>query len=541
MMVPDEGAADEPSVHPRGGERDIPRVVAGIGRAGALRTTIARDAGFLALSLAAMALLVFLFHGPLGITSPTTAALGLLLVVLGAATVSTLWVASVASVVAVLAFNYFFLPPVGTFAIADPHNWIALIAFLAVAVIASQLSAAAKDRTRDAVARRLEVSRLFDLSRDILLTTESDGALPVLAQHVARRFELETVAICVPTDTGWALYQGGERGVEPTTDQLDKAMAQLRGTLEFDARRRMYGGQIEVSLANGRAARLVPLRLGTRPIGLLATDAGGLDPGVLDALGGVVAIAIERAHFLTEREAAATLKQRADLAATLLASLSHDLRTPLTAIRVAVANLDEPALGADERRSQSHLALQEIDRLNRLFQDILDMARIDAAAITPERQWVTPADLIDAAIQYAGTVVSKRTLQIEADGDTEIEIDPRLTSGALAHLLENAAHYSPREAPIEIRGWVAAAGLQLTVRDRGPGLDPAELDHLFEPFFRGDSARRHTSGTGMGLAITRGLLAAEGGRVWGENAAGGGTCFTIAVPSRSRAVTVGGA
>lgn len=540
-MVPEEGAADEPSVHPRGVERDVPTVVAGVGRAGTLRTTIARDAGFLALSLAAMAVLVFLFHRLFGITTPTTAALGLLLVVLGAATVSTLWVAIVTSVVAVLAFNYFFLPPVGTFAIADPHNWIALIAFLAVAVIASQLSAAAKDRTRDAVARRQEVSRLFDLSRDILLTTESDGALPVLAQHVARRFELETVAICVPTDTGWALYQGGEQGVEPTTDQLDKAMAQLRGTLEFDARRRMYGGQIEVSLANGRAARLVPLRLGTRPIGLLATDAGGLDPGVLDALGGVVAIAIERAHFLTEREAAATLKQRADLAATLLASLSHDLRTPLTAIRVAVANLDEPALGADERRSQSHLALQEIDRLNRLFQDILDMARIDAAAITPERQWVTPADLIDAAIQYAGTVVSKRTLQIEADGDTEIEIDPRLTSGALAHLLENAAHYSPPEAPIEIRGWVAGDSVQLTVRDRGPGLDPAELDHLFEPFFRGDSARRHTSGTGMGLAITRGLLAAEGGRVWGENAPGGGTCFTIAVPSRSRAVTVGGA
>ena len=104
---------------------------------------------------------------------------------------------------------------------------------------------------------------------------------------------------------------------------------------------------------------------------------------MLDALGGVVAIAIERAHFLTEREAAGALKQRADLSAALLASLSHDLRTPLTAIRVAVANLDEPALGADERRSQRQLALHEIDRLNRVFQDILDMARIDAAAITP--------------------------------------------------------------------------------------------------------------------------------------------------------------
>jgi two-component system, OmpR family, sensor histidine kinase KdpD len=516
-------------------------VGAGTGRARTLRKTVAREAGFLALSLATMAALVVLFKGPLGITTPTTAALGLLLVVLGAATLSTLWVAIVSSVVAVLAFNFFFLPPVGTFTIADPQNWIALFAFLAVAVIASQLSAAAKDRAREAVARRQEVSRLFDLSRDILLTTESDGALPVLAQHVARRFELETVAICVPADTGWALYQGGERGVEPTTDQLDEAMARLRGTLEFDARRRMYGGQTEVSLADGQAARLVPLRLGTRPIGLLATDGASLDPGVLDALGGVVAIAIERAHFLTEREAADALKQRAELAGALLASLSHDLRTPLTAIRVAVGNLSEPALVAEERHSQSRLALQEIDRLNRLFQDILDMARIDAAAITPERQWVTPADVIDAAIQYAGTVVSNRTLQIEADADTEVQIDPRLTSGALAHLLENAAHYSPPETPIEIKGWIAGDGIQLMVRDHGTGLDPAELDHLFERFFRGDGARRHTFGTGMGLAITRGLLAAEGGRVWGENAAGGGARFTIAVPSRSRAVTGEGA
>src|SRR6185436_13069146 len=98
----------------------------------------------------------------------------------------------------------------------------------------------------------------------------------------------------------------------------------------------------------------------------------------------------------------------------------------------------------------SHLALLEIDRLNRLFQDILDMARIDAAAITPERQWVTPADLVDAAIQYAGSVVSSRTLQIEADADAEIEIDPRLTSGALAHLRENSDHSLLRGAPTEI-------------------------------------------------------------------------------------------
>ena len=239
---------NESSVRARAGDRDEPGMPRGVGRVRTLGPTVARDAGYLTLCLAAMAGLVFLFHGPFGITTPTTAALALLLVVLGAATLSRLWVAIVSSVVAVFVLNFFFLPPLGTFTIADPEDWAGLFAFLAVAVIASKLSAAAKDRTRDAVARRQEVGRLFDLSRDILLTTESDGALPVLAQHVARRFELETVAICVPTDKGWTLYQGGERGVEPSHDQLDEAMARLKGNLEFDARQRMYVGQTDVSL-----------------------------------------------------------------------------------------------------------------------------------------------------------------------------------------------------------------------------------------------------------------------------------------------------
>ena len=243
---------NESSVRARARERDTAGMPAGTARPRTRGAIVARDAGFLALSLAAMAGLVFLFHGPLGITTPTTAALALLLVVLGAATLSRLWVAIVSSVVAVFVLNFFFCRRSWTFTIADPEDWAGLFAFLAVAVIASKLSAAAKDRTREAVARRQEVSRLFDLSRDILLTTESDGALPVLAQHVARRFELETVAICVPTDKGWTLYQGGERGVEPTTDQLDQAMARLKGTLEFDARQRMYGGQTDVSLADAR-------------------------------------------------------------------------------------------------------------------------------------------------------------------------------------------------------------------------------------------------------------------------------------------------
>jgi K+-sensing histidine kinase KdpD len=332
--------------------------------------------------------------------SSTTVALALLLIVLGTATLGRLRIAIAVSVVAMLTLNFFFLPPVGTFTIADPQNWVALFVFLAVAVIASQLSAAAQDRAREAIARRNDVMRL-----------------------------------------------------------------------------------------------------------------------------------------LAERDAAELARQKAELAATLLASLSHDLRTPLTAIRVAVENLlgDLPA---DERRLQAGAAMTELDRLTRLFQDILDMARIDAGAINIDHQWVSAADVVDAAVAHVRHAFEERQLRVDADAETEVEIDPRLASVALAHLLENAAQYSPADREILAEARVEQDGLHVSVTDYGPGLDPNELDHLFERFYRGRTGRQATFGTGMGLSITRGLLAAAGGRVWAENVQGAGARFSIVVPGPVRVSTV---
>ena len=501
------------------------------------RPTFVRSArGVLTHALGNLAAIAAVVEGLrlLNVENPTTAALLLLLVVLGAATISGIWIATAISVVAMLALNYFFLPPVGTFTIADPQNWVALVVFLVVAGIANQLSSTSQTRARDAIDRRLEVSRLFDLSRDILLTTDIEAALPSLAQHIARRFEIQSVAIAVPEQIAWSLHQGGLVEVSPSDQQLNEAFARQRGVLEYDARSRTYGGHAEVSTADGLRATLVPLRLGTRTVGLLATQAGVLEAGTLDAVAGVVAIAIERVHFLRERRTADTHRQRADLASTLLASLSHDLRTPLTAVRLAVTNLERPdAVGAD-RIGQAQLALTEIDRLNRVFEDILDMARIDAAAITLERDWVTPADIVDAAVARLGRLLDDRALVIDASGGFTVELDPRLTSSALAHLIENAVQYSEAGAPVELRGEATSEGLHLVVRDHGPGIHPDDVCHLFDRFFRGRAARRHAVGTGMGLAITRGLLAAQGGRVWGENASGGGAQFSIVVPGTVR-------
>ena len=306
--------------------------------------------------------------------SPTTAALALLLVVLGAATQGRLRVATSVSLIATLAFNFFFIPPIHTLTVADTQNWVALFVFLIVAIIASNLSAAAQERAREA--------------------------------------------------------------------------------------------------------------------------------------------------------------QRADLASTLLASLSHDLRTPLTAIKVAMENLGEE-LPRAEREAQATAAATEIDRLTRLIEDILAMARIDAAAIDVERQWVTPADIVDAATAYARHALDGRPLRVNADEDREIELDPRLVSVALAHLLENGARYSPPTTPIIVSARVGARELRVTVSDFGPGLDAEELEHLFERFYRGRAARQ-TTGTGMGLSIARGLLAAAGGTVSAEDVPGTGARFSIVVPGSVR-------
>ena len=471
--------------------------------------------------------------------SPATASLAYLLIVLFVAAYADRWVAIATSIAAMLGFNFFFLPPVGTFTIADPQNWVALVAFLAVSIVASNLSASARAKATDAMERRRELSRLFDLTRDILLTTEQDGAIDAVARHVARRFGLQVVAICLAESSGtWRVHHGGELAPPIDAEQLSQIYAKARGVLEFDARTRAYSGHRAVDAGTTAPLMVAPIRLGTEPIGLLVTDADALEPGTRDAVAGIVAIAIERNQFLEERRQSELARQRAELSSALLASLSHDLRTPLTAIRTAVTNLDAEWLDAPQRRGQARVALEQIGRLQRLFDEILDMARIEARSVHADRSWVTPADIIEAAVTYAGASLEAHQLRIDASADVAVEIDPRLTSSALAHLLENAAAYSPSGSAIDVRGWTDGGGLRLSVRDHGAGLAPEEVEHLFEPFYRGTRARQTAAGTGMGLAFTRGLLAVEDGRVWGENASSGGAQFSIVVPANVRQMAV---
>jgi two-component system sensor histidine kinase KdpD len=245
---------------------------------------------------------------------------------------------------------------------------------------------------------------------------------------------------------------------------------------------------------------------------------------------------MERAQFLEERKSAELTRQSEELKTALLASLGHDLRTPLTAIRVAASNVKAPWLTPEDRAEQSDLILAEAERLTRLFQNILDMARIDAGAIASESRWAHPSEIIAAARDQVEHTLQLHHLQVNVDPDVPVRLDPRLTATAVAHLLENAAQYAPADSIISVNARVTDEGLVVQVRDHGPGIAPADLPHLFERFYRGAAARSRVSGTGMGLSIARGLLAVENGRVWAENCPDGGAQFTIAVPAAKKEV-----
>jgi two-component system sensor histidine kinase KdpD len=238
--------------------------------------------------------------------------------------------------------------------------------------------------------------------------------------------------------------------------------------------------------------------------------------------------------LVEQRNDAEMARRSAEVKSALVASLSHDLKTPLTAMTLAVGNLAATALTEDQRREQIGIVRTELDRLTRLFHNMIDMASIEARALNAAPDWVQPAEIIEAALRQTAEAVNGR---IEIDGGAErtlVRLDPRLTSAALAHILENAVTYSPAGSPITIAATVTDSTLRIAVRDRGPGLPAGDPDRLFERFHRASGTRPHRFGSGLGLAITRGLLAAEGGRVGAANHPDGGAIFTIEVPGDVR-------
>jgi two-component system sensor histidine kinase KdpD len=345
--------------------------------------------------LGRVALVTLLFTRVVTVSNGATVALAFLLVVLLVAATSRFWAAALTSIAALVCFNFFFIPPVGTLTVADPENWLALAAFLAVSLVGSNLSSAIRERERAAV---------------------------------------------------------------------------------------------------------------------------------------------DRLHLLEERKHAEIARQRDALSSALLASIGHDLRTPLTALRVAATNLQSGHLSEEDRSDQADVVLTEVERLARLFQNILDMARIDARAVAAERRWVHESEIWEAALDQISHSFSRHAIDLTIENDAMVLIDPRLTAAALTRVLENAAKYAPIDTTISVDMRSSAREFTITVSDQGPGIAPDDLPRVFDRFFRGELTGRRVGGTGMGLPIARGLLLAENGSISAENRREGGARVTIVVPASRRAI-----
>ena len=310
------------------------------------------------------------------------------------------------------------------------------------------------------------------------------------------------------------------------------ALAAARARLEFDAHERTYAGHSRIEFPtlapSSGSCRFASAHARS---GSWRSRARRSSQAHATRLAGVTAIAIERTHLLEERKEAEVVRRGAELKSALLASLGHDLKTPLTAVTVAANNLDASWLTHEQRHEQAEIVRAELARLNRLFQDIVDMARIETNAVAAEPEWVQPAEIVEAAARQVERALADHKLEIDAGTEKAlVRLDPRLTSAALAHLLENAGQYSPPGSTITVK--VTLSSDDFSCRARSGRWHCAEtISTICSNASIAESTHASSgSGPGWDLAITRGLLAAEGGRVWAENHPDGGAVFTIAVP-----------
>lgn len=438
----------------------------------------------------------------------TTSALYFLLVVLAAATRWGLPESIFASVAGMLAFNFFFLPPVGTFTVRDPENWVALFAFLVTAVTASQLSSRARHRAQEALLRRNEISKLYELSRALLMEEGSDGPRTSVLRA-------EQVLLAGPI----AFF--------------DAAAGQVYGTLP-DARLSL--SDMSEVVTSGAAltrhgAAIIPVRMGTRVIGSLAATVDGLSLAVLESVAGLLAINYEREAALARAAAAEILRRNEEFKSSLLDGLAHDLKTPLTAIRTCVTRLITiPPRTEEVRQELLSIIDQESVRLQESITDAVELARIESNTLRLDREPCDVAALVAEVVSDSRDEAKGRYVLRVNPGIT-LHIDRGLFRRALAQVLENARKYSSHDSPVEIEAVEAGGAVTIRVLDRGGGIGADELGRVFEKFYRSRKVKDKVEGTGMGLAIARSIVSAHGGTIRAEQRAGGGTVIVFTMRS----------
>jgi two-component system sensor histidine kinase KdpD len=384
------------------------------------------------------------------------------------------------------AFNFFHIPPTGQFTIRDSENWVALGAFLVAAAFVSTLAELGRARAMEADLRRREADLMAELARVLLGRPSVDAALPVAAERIATALELPSAAL-----------QLGE-----APDQPERLALPLSGD-----------GQ----------------RIGTLVV------PGGIDPEALDrvrerlvpGLEALLAAAIDRDALIGATVETEALRRSDDIKTALLRTVSHDLRTPLTAIRAAAEALSSPTITEEDRQELREAIVEDSERLASLVDNLLDLSRLRTGTAEPSRDWTSIEEVIEAAVDDLQLERDRFKLSIDEQLPF-IRADSAQLERAFVNLLSNAARYSG-DAPVSVRAREVSGRLVIRVVDRGPGIPERELGRIFEAFYRGSGSDSY-AGAGLGLAIVRGFVEANGGQVSVESLPGQGTAFVVEFP-----------
>ncbi|MCL4396059.1 MAG: DUF4118 domain-containing protein [Chloroflexi bacterium] len=459
--------------------------------------------------------------------------------------------AILASVMAFLTFDWFFVKPLNSFTIAIPEEWVALLLFLLVAVSTGQLAAALRQRAEVARQREREASVLYDVVR-LMSSPDLHEALHAVAERLRQALSLSAVAIELREDTGaFARAAEGDADAIALIRSSTKPGTQILadGPAPTAARPGKPGRWIRIlpphlpgvsQPAESEPLQVIPVKVGDRRVGRMllvrqagATQASLADDRLLSAAATQLAMAVERARLQREATQAEILRRTDELKSALLNAVSHDLRTPLASILASAGSLRQPDIkwSEEERKQFAEAIEEETIRLNQIVGNLLDLSRIEGGSLRPEKDWYDLGTLVEEVLGRLRPLTAQLCLIVSIPEDLPpILLDYVEIDQVLSNLIENAAKYTKRGTEVEISARRANGELEISVADRGPGIPSVALPHLFEPFFRVARKGPRPKGTGLGLAVAKGLVEAHGGRIWAENRPDGGARFVFTLP-----------
>ncbi|MEZ2332553.1 DUF4118 domain-containing protein [Mesorhizobium sp. RCC_202] len=455
----------------------------------------------------------------------------LLLAVLTAAVTFGLWPALYACFLSALAFNFFFLEPRYTLTIRDPESIVAFAVFLAVAVIASNLTARVQRQAVAARSRARATEDIYSFSKKLAGAGTLDDVLWATAFQIASMLKLRVVLLLPENGTITV-----KAGYPPDDTLVDADIGAARWAWEHNR----PAGRGADTLPGAKRLYL-PLRTGRTAIGVIGLDNDKQGPlltpeqqRLLNALADQAAVAIERVQLVADVDRAKLAAEADRLRSALLTSISHDLKTPLAAIMGAAGTLREfaPALPEKDRDELLSTVVGESERLNRFIANLLDMTRIESGAMEPNYAFHYVGDIVGSALNRARKITAEHTIETDLPSDLPmLKLDPVLFEQALFNLLDNAAKYASPGSTIRLQGWVDNGAVILQVMDEGPGIPPEDLERIFDTFYRVRKRDQVRAGTGLGLSISRGFIEAMGGTILAANRTDrSGAIFTIRMP-----------